>query len=154
MPKTKKQRVSRVIDQLRPDDRVFRLHSEGAFCQICAEVLKCATKNGLDNHVNTSKHRNNARRSLRQPQITEAAELPLKSVIDFEEALIKTFVAADIPLHKLGNMHVQNLFETHLGTKLPSIHKARTTYVPKIYSERVALLNAKLNGKQLWVSSV
>lgn len=152
MPKTKKERVSRVLCHLKPDDRVFRLHAEGAYCQICGDVLKCATKNALEVHANTPKHRNNARRSLRQPQITESTELVPKSVIEFEEDLVKAFLAADIPLHKLGNSHIQSLFETHAGKKLPSIYKARSTYVPKLYNERVNKLSERLSGKKLWVS--
>ena len=37
---------------------------------------------------------------------------------DFMAELVKTFLAADIPLHKLCNLHVIQLFK-NLGEKMP-----------------------------------
>lgn len=151
MPKVNKKRISRVLLHFPQDNTAFKMHPEGVFCEICGIVLTTTTKFSLETHANTAKHRNNSQRSLVQTQINPDSNIIPKSVIDFEEDLIKTFLAADIPLHKLGNAHLQNLFETYAGKKLPSVYKARTNYVPKLYTESIAKLSQKLNGKKLWV---
>lgn len=154
MPKVNKNRISRVLHYFPGDKAAFKMHPEGVFCQICGIVLTTTTKFSLETHANTAKHRNNSQRSLVQTQISPDSNIIPKSVIDFEEDLIKTFLAADIPLHKLGNAHLQNLFETYAGKKLPSVYKARTNYVPKLYTESIAKLSQKLNGKKLWVTKI
>lgn len=140
-----------MIHNLKGDMNVYKMHMEGAYCKVCGVVLKCATKYSLELHANTPKHRSNAFRSLTQTRLNDNSELLPKSVIDFEEDLVKTFLAADIPLHKLQNSHLQKLFETYAGKKVPSVYKARTTYVNKFFTERIGQLSDKLNRKKLWV---
>lgn len=149
-PKSKKERTARVLYHLDIGNGAFRMHPDGAFCRVCTEVLTSTRKSSLKLHLATSKHRENSKRSLTQSQLSEVV---LKETIDeFEEDVVKTFMIADIPLHKLNNAYVQSLFEKYAKKKLPSVFSARTKYVNKIYTERIKEISANLVGKKLWVS--
>ena len=68
---------------------------------------------------------------------------------DFMAELVKTFLAADIPLHKLRNLHVIQLFE-NLGEKMPSETVCRD-YVKTLANNEQDRLKYLLKDKCIFI---
>lgn len=152
MPKTKKQRTSRVLLGLNVGNGIFKMHAEGARCSVCNIVLRSATKYSLEQHLSTPKHKVNANRHMPQ-QILDEYHSTL-NMTEFEEDIVKTFITADIPLHKLNSKYLQSLFEKYTKQKLPSSFKAHTKYLPKIYSDKIDEIAVHFHRKKIWVSNI
>lgn len=146
--KTRKDRTARVLYYLDIGKGVFKMHSNGVFCSTCCLVLTPTSKYSLESHLTTAKHKENASRNLPQLQLHEVQP---DKINEFEEEVVKTFLAADIPLHKLQNPYIQSLFVKYANKKLPSVTQARTKYINKLYNERIQEIASSLAGKKLWV---
>ena len=68
---------------------------------------------------------------------------------DFMAELVKTFLAADIPLHKLRNPHVIQLFE-NLSEKMPSETVCRD-YVKTLANNKQDHLKYLLKDKHIFI---
>ena len=82
--------------------------------------VTCEKRQQVERHRATMKHVS-ARGAIEDEnkKATLTQQLLLVVSKDFMAELVKTFFAADIPLHKLRNLHVIQLFE-NLGEKMPS----------------------------------
>ena len=80
------------------------------YCNLCNRAI-CYSKRFLVNsHQNTSKHRK-AFGSRSENLIPQTSQTFLgSSDTDFVEKVTKAFLSADIPLYKLINTHIKNLF--------------------------------------------
>lgn len=150
MPKAKRERTSRVLHYLNVGKGVFQIHPDGARCNACNVVLRSTSTDALERHLVTPKHKDSARRYIPQPTLQEMQMN--QNLTEFEEDIVKTFLIADIPLHKLDNQYIKSLFEKYTTKKLPSVYKARTKYVPKLYADSFSEISAHLRHKKLWVS--
>ena len=68
---------------------------------------------------------------------------------DFVEKVTKAFLAADIPLYKLNNTHIKNLFH-YIGHSLPSETNCRRTALQSSKDELKRIQNA-VHDKQIFV---
>lgn len=149
MPKTKKDKVSRILNNISSSKNTFTAHAEGVFCNVCSTVLRSVTAWTLDVHMKTPKHIANASRKLSQSQIQTAVS---EETSTFAHDLVEAFVIADIPLNKLNDPQLQWLFETYAKQMPPSVTNARTRHLTKIYEKLMSQIQLSLVGKRLWVS--
>lgn len=154
MPKAKKDRVTRVLRQMKSEEsfKVFEYHDDGVYCNVCASVLTSVTSWTLSNHLEKIKHKTIAKLKLSQLRITTAIQDQQEPTTNFAHDLVETFISADIPLYKLGDPKIKWLFETYAKEKLPSVNYARTRHLKKIYEEKVLKMQQSLAGHELWVS--
>ena len=93
---------------------------------MCNYAVYCNKRFLVDSHRNTSKHQNTLR-SRSENLIPQTSQTCLRSSdTDFVEKVTKAFLSADIPLYKLNNTHIKNLFRG-IGHRLPSETTGRRT---------------------------
>lgn len=92
------------------------------FCILCHSVVNCDKKARVTQHQETAKHRRllaaTTSTGKRQTFIPQTKQ-------DFKEKLVTAFLSADIPLYKLRNPKVTQLF-TNLGQQVPSESSCRS----------------------------
>ena len=89
------------------------------YITICVTAVSCNKRFLVNCHQNTSKHQKvlGSRSKNRIPQTLQT--FLRSSDTDFVEKVTKAFLSADIPLYKLNNTHIKNLF-CDIGHRLPS----------------------------------
>ena len=82
------------------------------FCILCMSNVTCEKRQQVERHRATMKHAS-ARGAIEDKNNKVTLTQQLLPVVskDFMAELVKTFLAADIPLHKLRNPHVIQLYE-------------------------------------------
>ena len=89
-------------------------------------AVSCKKHFLVDSHRNTSKYQN-ALGSRSENLIPQTLQTLLRSSdTNFVEKVTKAFLSADIPLYKLNNTHVKNLFRD-IGHRFPSEITCRRT---------------------------
>ena len=80
------------------------------YCNLCKCAVSCSECFLVDSHRNTSKHQKEfgSRSENLIPQILQT--FLRSSDTNFVEKVTKSFLSADIPLYKLNNTHINNLF--------------------------------------------
>ena len=80
------------------------------YCDLCNCAVSCNKRFLVDSYQNTSKHQK-ALGSRSENLIPQTQQTFLTSSdTDFVEEVTKAFLSADIPLYKLNNTHINNLF--------------------------------------------
>ena len=112
------------------------------FCKVCDCIVKCNKKFMVYSHRCSAKHQ---RGFLHEKTSTQTF---LKTpILGFAEKVTKTFLCADIPLHKLRNSHLSSLFK-ELGNKLPFKGKCRLK-VEKLAEEKALRLKDYLKDQEM-----
>ena len=100
----------------------------------------------VDSCRNTSKHQK-AFRSRSENLIPQTSQTFLRrGNTDFVEKVTKAFLSADIPLYKLNNTHIKNLFRD-IGHRLPSETTCRRTALQLSEDELKQIRNAVHKNK-------
>ena len=95
-------------------------------CNLRNCVVSCNKCVLVDSHRNTTKH-SKALGSRSENLIPQTSQIFSRSSdTNFVKKVIKAFLSADIPLYKLNNMHIKNLFRD-IGHRLPSETTCRQT---------------------------
>ena len=119
------------------------------YCNLCNCAVSCNKCFLNDSHRNTSKHQK-ALDSRSENFIPQTSQTFLRSSdTDFVEKVTKAFLFADIPLYKLGNAHIKNLF-CDIGHKLLSDTTCRRTTLLLSEDELERIRNA-VHDKQIFV---
>ena len=120
MPKVKTiyaYKVKSIVKEF-PDEFMQGINNK-LYYNLCNCAVPCNKCFLVDSHQNTSKHQN-ALGSRSEDLIPHTSQTFLRSnVTDFAEKVTKAFLSADIPLYKLNNTHIKNLFRD-IGHRLPS----------------------------------
>ena len=96
------------------------------YCNLCNCAVSCNKRFLVDSHRNTSKHQK-ALGSRSENLIPQTSRTFLRSSdTDFVQKVTNVFLSADIPLYKLDNTHIKNLFRD-IGHRLPSETTCRRT---------------------------
>ena len=98
--------------------------------QVCEVVVKHDKEFHVQSHRNSSKHSFKLKRLSTSSPITQKF---LSSASNFTLDVTNAFLAAGIPLHKLENPTIRNLFAS-MGRLCPSDSICRQ-YVPKLAEE-------------------
>ena len=97
-----------------------------SYCNLRNCVVSCNKRFLVDSHRNTSKHQK-ALDSRSENLIPQTSQTFLRSSdTNFVEKVTKAFLSADIPLYKLYNTHIKNLF-CGIIYRLPSETTCRRT---------------------------
>ena len=84
--------------------------SNQLYCNLCYCAVSCNKRFLVDSHRNTSKHQK-ALGSKSENLIPQTSQTFLRSSdTHFVEKVTKAVLSADIPLYKLNNTHIKNLF--------------------------------------------
>ena len=106
--------------------------------------MKCDKKFMVDSHRGSAKHQRGFLHEKAGTQTFLKTPIP-----DFTKKVIKAFLCADIPLHKLRNSHLSSFFK-QLGNPLPSEGKCRSK-VEKLAEEEALRLNDYLKDQEMFM---
>ena len=100
-------------------------------CNLCDVLVKCDKKFFVESHRKSKQHQ----RKLETKSKSQSKQTFLQLYqINFKEQVVSSFLAANIPLHKLNHPSLKSLFAT-MGKVLPSETAARAC-VAKLASQK------------------
>ena len=100
-------------------------------CNICDVLVKCDKKFFMESHRKSKQHQ----RKLETKSKSQSKQTFLQlDQVNFKEQVVSSFLAADIPLHKLNHPPLKSLF-AKIRKLLPSETAARTC-VAKLASQK------------------
>ena len=118
MPKFKQSNLSKINSIIARFPTEFsKTPAPELFCNICNCVVKCDKQFLVDSHRKTAKHQKQLPSSSSQPPQSQSfIQFGRK---DFTESVTRAFLSADIPLKKLRNEELRQMFRD-IGKTLPS----------------------------------
>ena len=122
MPKQAKSSTAKVrqICQEYPDE-FSATPARNLRCNLCDVLIKCDKTFFVESHRNSKQHQ----RKLETKSKSHSKQTFLQlDQVNFKEQVVSSFLAADIPLHKLNHPSLKSLFAT-MGKVLPSETAAR-----------------------------
>ena len=115
---------------------------------MCNCAVSCNERFLVDSHRDTLKHQK-AFGSRSRNLITQTSQTFLRSSdTDFVKKVTKAFLSAEIPLYKLNNRHIKNLF-CDIGHRLPSETTCKQTALQLTKDELKRIRNAVHDNKFL-----
>ena len=131
-----------------PDEFMESFNNQ-LYYNLCNCAVSCNKRFLADCHRNTSKYQK-ALGSRSENLIPQTSQTFLRSSdTDFVEKVTKAFLSADIPLYKLNNTHIKNLFRD-IGNRLPSETACRRTALQLSKDELKRIRNAA-QDKQIFL---
>ena len=108
-----------------PDEIMENINNQ-LYCNLCNCAVSCNKRSLVDFHWNTSKQQK-ALGSRSENLIPHTSQTFLRSSdTDFVQKVTKAFMFADMPLCKINNTHIKNLFRD-IGHRLPCETTGRRT---------------------------
>ena len=132
MPKQAKSSTAKVrqICQEYPDE-FSATPARDLRCNLCDMLVKCDKKFFVESHPKNKQYQ----RKLETKSKSQSKQTFLQlDQVNFKEQVVSSFLAADIPLHKLKHPSLKSLFAT-MGKALPSETAARAC-VAKFASQK------------------
>ena len=112
-------------------------------CNLCDVLVKCDKKFFVESHQKSKQHQ----RKLETKSKSQSKQTFLQlDQVNFKEQVVSSFLAADIPLHKLNHPSLKSLFAT-MGKVLPSETAARAC-VAQLASQKEKQIQKLLHGKK------
>ena len=119
------------------------------YCNLCNCAVSYNKRFLVDSHRNTSKHQK-ALGNRSENLITHTSQtFSRSSDTDFVEKVTKAFLSAGIPLYRLNNTHIKNLFRD-IGHRLPPETTCRWTALQLSKHELKQIRNA-VHDKQIFL---
>ena len=150
MPKVKTTyayKIQSIVKEF-PDEFMESINNQ-FYCNLCNCAVSCNKRFLVDFHRNTSKHQN-ALGSRSENLIPQTSQTFLRSSnTDFVEMVTKAFLSDDIPLYKLNNTHIKNLFRD-IGHRLPSETTCRRTAL-HLSEDKLKRIRNAVHDKQIFV---
>ena len=149
MPKQAKSSTTKVrqICQEYPDE-VSATPALDLRCNLCEVLVKCDKKFFVESHRKSKQHQRKLETKSNSKSQSKQTFLQLDQV-NFKEQVFSSFLAADIPLHKLNHPSLKSLFAT-MGKVLPSKTAARAC-VAKLASQKEEQLQELLRDKKIFL---
>ena len=129
MPKQAKSSIAKVRQTCQEHPDEFSATPAGDLrCNLCDMLVKCDKKFFVESHRKSKQHQGNWRRRANL-KVSEAHFYSKQTFlhfdqVNFKEQVVSSFLAADIPLHKLNHPSLKSLF-ARMGKVLPSETAAR-----------------------------
>lgn len=147
MPKTQEPIIVKARRYAAQFKREFSVLPSGAlYCKLCDSVVNCERKSSVEKHRTSQKHTTLQSSSIQLPIQTHIATPALNN---FPERVVKAFLSSDIPLNKLANPSIKELFKS-LGEEVPSISACRSM-VPIIANEQKQFITTKLADQSIFL---
>ena len=119
MPKIKSSALTKINSIIAKFPTEFiKTPTPDLFCNICSCVVQCDKQYKVDRHRQSAKHQKGLPSSSSSASQSAQTFIDIPSK-DFTYNVTRAFLAADIPLKKLQNNELRQLFKD-LGKKLPS----------------------------------
>ncbi|MEN2500097.1 MAG: hypothetical protein MHMPM18_004265 [Marteilia pararefringens] len=117
MPKLKAREEAKAqkVAQNFPDEFMVDYH-KNLYCKYCNVTVKCDKHYYVEAHRSTKKHSNFIENSPKQPKLTNKNKNESSAST---ERVTKAFLSANIPLKKMQNKDLKDLFLS-MGYPLPS----------------------------------
>ena len=135
---------------------VFSSDGRVLLCRICEKEVKGSRKSQVTQHLNGALHKAKLQKKSRKGSSTIVQlESSLKASgkqSQYNIALSKAFIAADIPLHKLENAHLKEFLEVWTKQITPSPVTLRLNYIKLLYANQVDHIRGAIGGKPIWIS--
>lgn len=140
---------------------LFTTDGKILMCKVCEKFVTADRHSQVQQHVETSKHKDLAKRRLAKtnPQTqslltAKGNELPtaIGKQSQFNVDLCAALVAADIPLYKLETPVFRGFLEKYTNEVVPNRTTLSKTYVPMLYKNTITTIRDKVAGKKLWIS--
>jgi hypothetical protein len=148
MSKIRKTNISKIRYFLNKYDREFILGPQNSlYCNICCCEINFRKKDVVEKHRLTKKHKEGSGRlqintNLDQNFLTDTNP-------EFTNLVVKAFLSADIPLSKMDNKYLKNLFK-FMNFPLPSERNARRQV--EVESEKILnQIYAIISGKKIFL---
>ncbi|XP_017470729.1 PREDICTED: uncharacterized protein LOC108362303 [Rhagoletis zephyria] len=152
MPKSKRTEAEKLRIFLNEHQDVFKTDGRVLFCKACNKAISHTTKFLVEQHLRSQKHIDMHSRSV---QKSSQSMLPISAALspnNFCMDLCEAFIAADIPLGKLNNPHLNTFLKKYTSERIPSESALRKTYIDKLYAKQLERIKSALKGNFLWVS--
>ena len=115
-------------------------------CNLCDVLVKCDKKFFVESHRKSKKHQG----KLETKSKTQCKQTFLHfDQVNFKEQVVSSFLAPDIPLHKLNHPSLRSLF-ARMGKALPSETASRAC-VAKLASHKEEQIQELLRDKQIFL---
>jgi hypothetical protein len=115
---TKYAKISAILKEF--PGEFLRAPNDELYCESCQTNVKFDKRASVDQHRQTRTHRKSVvPSSLTSSQVRVSQSFIRPTSDSFTEDVVKAFLAADIPLAKLRNKHLIDLFSS-IGKTLPS----------------------------------
>ncbi len=127
----------------------FRVNpNNDLYCLLCCQTVNCEKRFRVESHRDSAKHRKLLANAADAKKSKSQTFFPsLKK--DFRGKLVKAFLSADIPLHKLQNPLICQLF-TDLGQPVPSQSACRVQ-VDALAADNVLRVKELLHMKTVFL---
>lgn len=157
MPKSRESKYSFFQRVLADHPSVFRCDDSVLFCLMCDEKVNANQYCQVTQHIKTGKHMANVQRKSKTGQKknqTLLTNLPSESTSssEFSMDLSRTFLKANIALHKMRNPYMVEFLEKYTKFAAPSEATLRRNCVPKLFDECIEKMKKIAAGNHLWVS--
>ena len=132
MPKQAKSSIAKVRQTCQEYPDEFSATPAGDLrCNLCDVLVKCDKKFFVESHRRSKQHQG----KLETKSKSQSKQTFLHfDQVNFKEQVVSSFLAADIPLHKLNHPSLKSLF-ARMGKVLPSETAARAC-VAKLASQK------------------
>ena len=114
-------------------------------CNLCDVLVKCNKKLFVESHRKSKQHQRKLETKSKSQSKQTFSQL---DQVNFKEQVVSSFLAADIPLHKLNHPSLKSLFAT-MGKVLPSETAVRAC-VAKLASQEEEQIQELLRDKKFF----
>jgi hypothetical protein len=148
----KKSKISKVTVHTRVEENPgeFRVDNEILFCNACDRSIDWTRKSTVDDHLNSYIHKSNkALQKNKHQQTIIASFSSSESKKNFLNDLIESFVAADIPIEKINNLHLFFKKYCKEGGAIPQASTLRQLYLPQVFLNHLNSLKSFFKQKRV-----
>ena len=115
-------------------------------CNLCDVLVKCDKKFFVESHQKSKQHQ----RKLETKSTSQSKQIFLQfDQVNFKEQVVSSFLASDIPLHKVNHSFLKSLLAT-TGKVLP-LETAARAFVAKLSSQKEEQIQELLRDKQIFL---
>lgn len=160
MPPVKKTKSEFLREIVREHPGIFRCDDSILFCLACDSKVNATQKCLVTQHVNTDKHEESIERKNKGGNNTSQTLLKTlhettdksRNATVFAKQLTKSFLEANIPIHKVSHPSIVQLIEEHTKYAAPSETSMRAKYLPTLYDECIERMKNIAANNSIWIS--
>ncbi|KAG0433983.1 CGG triplet repeat-binding protein 1 [Dictyocoela muelleri] len=124
-------------------DYLILTESGNLFCTLCSVLISVDRKSQVTQHIQTLTHKKNIEQKKPKQNTLKIQSL------NTAELIVKSFLNSNIPLYKLRNNSIKNMFQK-LGVNL-SCETTLRKLVSKLYKNHMITLKNNLFGKSIYL---
>lgn len=133
----------------------FKTDGTVLLCTVCNKSVSSDRIFFVKQHIASVKHiqlkERHANKDKTQVFLLESESQFSKDIL-FQQKLCEAFVSADIPLYKLRNENIKNLFETFTNYKVPCESTLRSKHINRLYVNCIENIKKALKNQYIWIS--